>query len=90
VYRYAVRNSKNIQINLGAISAFSIVRAINMVIVPSSCTSLPLNCGPPFYYFDYTMITFGLTNLFESLVSFGIAALSIELATRKGFINTYI
>ena len=87
VYRYAVRNDVNPQLKTGVIGAFAIVRALNMVDVPSFCTPIPLNCGPPFYYFDYSMISIGLINLFESLVAFGAASYAIEWATKNNVIS---
>lgn len=80
-YRYAVRGDvNNKQLQLGVVGAFAVVRALNMVDVSDYCTSLPLNCGPPFFYFDIPMISIGLVNFFESLVAFGTAAQALEFA----------
>lgn len=87
-YRYAVRGDiNNKQLQLGVIGAFAVVRALNMVDVSSYCTSLPLNCGPPLFYFDIPMISIGLVNFFESLLAFGTAAAALELAFKSKFLT---
>jgi len=87
-YRYAVRGDvNNKQLQFGVIGAFAVVRALNMVDVSSYCTSLPLNCGPPFFYFDIPMISIGLVNFFESLLAFGTAAAALEWAFKSKFLT---
>ena len=87
-YRYAVRlNEKNTMLQQGVVGAFAVVRALNMVDTSAGCSSLPLNCGPPFYYFDLPMITIGSVNFAESLLAFGFGALALESAFKKNFLT---
>ena len=88
-YRYCIRtDTKNTQLSNGFISAFAIVRALNMVQTPDGlCTSIPLNCGPPFYVFDSSMLVTGLTYLLESFIAFGGAAMAIQFALSNSYLK---
>lgn len=94
VYRYATRDSAAggtgdpQQIRNGVIAAFALTRAFAAVDVPVElCTSLPLDCGPPFHYFTITMVLQGLTILIESAVAYGASAATIDFAVSKGWLK---
>jgi hypothetical protein len=93
VYRYAVRKSNPgadpQQLQLGAIAAFSVTRTVSLIQVPSFCSSLPLNCGAPFYYFDWSMLASGLVFAIESLLAFGTASYAIEYACKYKLLAKY-
>ncbi len=82
-----MRTSSDSQLRNGVVAAFAITRALNAVAVPSFCSSLPLNCGPPFYYFDISMFTSGVVSLSESLLAFGAAAAAIEFAIHRNYLQ---
>jgi hypothetical protein len=71
-YRYAIRQDTNLQINLGVILAFSLVRGLAMV---DTAAALSLN-GWPF-----------LNAIGESLLMFTTAAGLLELALKQGWIK---
>lgn len=71
-YRYAVRRDDNLQISLGVIFAFSLVRGLAMVNVGAA---LSLK-GWPF-----------LTGIFESLAIFATAGFALEMAFRWNWVD---
>ncbi len=71
-YRYAVRQDENLQINLGVIFAFALVRGLALV---NTAAALSLR-GWPF-----------LTGIGESVLMFVTAAVALELAFRMGGIK---
>lgn len=66
-YRYAIRQDNNLQINLGVIFAFALVRGLSLV---DTAAALSLG-GWPF-----------LTGILESLALFATAAITLELTFR--------
>lgn len=52
VYRYAVRTDDNPMLKQGVVGAFVITRSWALIEPPSTCSALPLNCGPPLGYFS--------------------------------------
>ena len=87
VYRYATRKDGNVQLKQGVVGAFTLTRTLNMVSLPETCTPLPLNCGAPLGYLSWQVIQDLVLVGGGSLVAFGIGALAIEAAYRRGLIQ---
>ena len=77
-YRYTIRDDDNDQLKQGAIGAFALTRTFSMIRVSDTCTSIPLNCGPPFGYFDFQMIFSGLSVFIVSFIAYSAAGLAID------------
>jgi len=89
VYRYAVRRDGNEQLKQGVVGAFLLTRTLNLIHVPAYCTAIPLDCGPPFHYFEWSMVVQGVANGAESLAAFGGAAYCLEMAFEKKWIGKF-
>jgi hypothetical protein len=89
-YRYALRDSTNPQLRYGVIGAFSLTRILNLIVVPSTCSAIPLNCGPPFFYVSTDMILQGLGYGLETALGFGGAAIVVDYCFYKGFIKKFV
>lgn len=77
-YRYAIRRDNNPNLKQGVIGAFVITRAVATVKVDDICSSIPLNCGPPFYLFTDQMLIHGLINFAEAGICFAGSAYLME------------
>jgi hypothetical protein len=88
-YRYAVRDSTNVNLKTGVVGAFALTRVLSMIHVPDSCVSLPLNCGPPFLYFSWSMVLQGLSLGFESLLGYGGAAIVLDSCFKFKFVKRF-
>jgi hypothetical protein len=87
VYRYAVREDRGYeQLSQGVVGAFAVTRTVASLHVPDTCASIPLNCGPPFYYGTPGMALDAAVIFGQSLVAYGVAAFAIEWAFEKGLI----
>lgn len=84
VYRYSVRSDGNPMLKQGVIGAFALTRALSAVQTPPECTSLPLSCGAPLGYVDYTMLLQLGGSFLESAVAFGGAAIILEAGFNRG------
>ena len=89
VYRYCIRVDDNPQLNEGAIGAFVLVRTFSRLQIPSYCSAVPLDCGPPFGYLDWNVLSQLFTNGFESAILFGAAAYALDRAIEKGFVSKF-
>ena len=89
VYRYCVREDSNPQLKQGCIGAFVLTRALPQVQVPSTCTEFPLNCGPPFFYLDWGMLTQLISVAAESLCVFGGVAFAFEYLSNRRIIGRF-
>lgn len=89
VYRYCVRTDSNPMLNQGVIGAFCITRTISRIHVPSYCSAIPLNCGAPIGYLDWSMIQEGLWSGLESVALFGCAAYAMDYCFQKGYISKF-
>ena len=88
VYRYAVRSdSDNDMLKMGAAGAFIVMRTLSSAQVGSQCTALPLNCGAPLGYLDWSLIGQLAYLGIASALAFGGAAVALELAFDKGFVG---
>lgn len=88
VYRYCVRKTdNNPMISSGVSGAFAIVRALGSIHPPSSCSSLPINCGSPFYLFTIDMLTSGLSNFTEGIVCFYGTSVVLEVLFSRGYLK---
>ena len=88
-YRYAVRKDSNPNLKQGATISFVLTRVLPLVQAPSYCSSLPLDCGPPFYYGTPSMITDISFELALSLVAFFGANYVIEYFFKRGILSTF-
>ena len=77
-YRYAIRRDNNPNLKQGVIGAFVITRAVATVKVSDICTSIPLNCGQPFYLFTGDMLLSGLEHFVEAALCFSGSAYLME------------
>jgi hypothetical protein len=91
VYRYCIRASdpSNNMLNMGVIGAFVLVRTTSRIQLPTYCTALPLTCGPPLGYLDYTILFALLVNSVEGLALFGSVAYCMEVAYNKQWISKF-
>ena len=91
VYRYCIRASDppNNMLNMGVIGAFVLVRTTSRIQLPTYCTALPLHCGPPLGYLDYTILFALLVNSVEGLALFGSVAYCMEVAYNKQWISKF-
>jgi hypothetical protein len=91
VYRYCIRASdtKNDMLNMGVIGAFILVRTTSRIEIPTYCTAIPLTCGPPLGYLDYTILFALLVNSIEGLALFGGVAYCMEVAYNKAWISKF-
>lgn len=90
-YRYAVRRDGNPNLKQGVVGAFSITRALAAVTAPAeSCSAaLPLDCGPPFRLFTWTMLGQGALALLESAAVLGLCALLLDALFAAGWLSRF-
>jgi hypothetical protein len=88
-FRYAIRRDNNPNLKQGVIGAFVITRAVAIVKVSDICTSIPLNCGPPFYLFTGDMLGTGLEHFFEAGLCFGGAAYLMETLFKSKILSKF-
>jgi hypothetical protein len=88
-YRYAIRRDNNPNLKQGVIGAFVITRAVASLKVADICTSIPLNCGPPFYLFTGDMLATGLEHFFEAGLCFGGAAYLMETLFKSNALSKF-
>ena len=89
VYRYAIRDDTNPMLNQGVIGAFVIARTMTSIQVSDSCTAIPLTCGSPLGYFDWSMISQALVVGGESAVLFTAAAAAMDYCLERGWISKF-
>ena len=90
VYRYGVRQDvTNPQLNQGLIGAFVVTRALSRVTLPSYCTAITLNCGPPLGYVDWNVLAQLLVNGAESAVMYGATAWAMDVCMERGWISRF-
>jgi hypothetical protein len=89
VYRYCIREDENPQLNQGVIGAFCLIRTLSRVQVPSYCTPIPLNCGPPLTYLDWNLLQQIFLSGAESALLFGCTAWALDAAMEKGYISKF-
>jgi hypothetical protein len=89
VYRYCVREGeeKDTMLPMGVIGAFVIVRTVSRVRVSYYCDAVPLDCGDPFGYFDWSMLQQLMFSGLESVVLFGATAAAMDYCYEKGYIS---
>jgi hypothetical protein len=81
----AVRSDDNAQLKQGAAGAFLLTRTLSSARPGDQCTALPLSCGPPLGYLDWSLIKqLGFLGI-ESALAFGGAALVLEVCFEKGW-----
>ena len=88
-YRYAIRRDNNPNLKQGVIGAFVITRAVASLRVSDICTSIPLNCGAPFYLFTGEMLATGLEHFFEAGLCFGGAAYLMETLFKSNSLSKF-
>lgn len=72
------------------IGAFVITRVFSKVdIPPGVCTSIPINCGFPFYLFTPSMLVTGLENFVEAGLAFGGSAYLLEKLFDSGVLSKF-
>jgi hypothetical protein len=89
VYRYCIRTDSNDMLNQGVLGAFVLTRTLSKIQVPTYCSAIPLNCGPPTGYLDWNMIQQGTWSGLESVALFGAAALAMDHCFQKGWISKF-
>jgi hypothetical protein len=87
VYRYAIRKDKNPQLRAGVMGAFAITRAVSLVDVDASCSSIPLHCESVFILFTSGMLLQGLSRLIESYIAYYGSALAIDSLVNSGLLR---
>jgi hypothetical protein len=90
MYRYSVRNDTlNQPLKQGIVMSFVIVRSTSRLIMPSYCTALPLYCGSPMGYFDWTLLVQLLLNSIESYIMFQSTASALDASIERGFLSKF-
>ena len=88
-YRYGIRRDNNPNLKQGLVGTFILTRALVSIHVPTSCSSIPLDCGPPFHLFTYDMFTTGFEAAIESTLAYGGAALFLEYLFRLELLSKF-
>jgi hypothetical protein len=89
VYRYAVRGDKNAQLSQGVLAAFGLTRTLGSLHVPTYCTSVPLQCGAPLGYLDWSLLGQIVVGGLESIALFGGALWAVEEAFKRGWVQKF-
>lgn len=90
VYRYCIReNDNNPMLNQGVVGAFVLIRTLSRVRTPSYCSPIPLECGGPLGYLDWSMVGQVLINGLESAVLFGTASAALEYCFERRWISKF-
>ena len=89
VYRYTIREDDNPQLNQGVIGSFVLTRTISKVHVPSYCTAIPLNCGPPLGYLDWELLRQFVAYGVEASVLFGVTALVLDACMERNILSKF-
>ena len=90
VYRYGLRqDTTNPQLNQGLIGAFVLTRTLPRVVLPSYCTAITLNCGPPLGYVDWNVLAQLIVNGAESAIMYGATAWAMDRCMEKGWISRF-
>ena len=87
VYRYAVRSDNNDMLKQGVVGAFALTRSLSAIELGDQCSAMPLKCGAPLGYYDWSMLAQlgGWTG--ESFLAFGAAAFAIEAGFERGLLK---
>jgi hypothetical protein len=89
-YRYAVRKDNNPNLKQGVVGSFAITKALSCIDVPDSlCTSVPINCGPPFFLFSDSMLLQGVAAFIEAIIAYGGAAYILERCMSSGLLSKF-
>lgn len=90
VYRYAVREGdENPMLRAGVLAAFVLPRAFFLVEMPAECVTVPLNCGPPLGYFNWSMLAQVVKHAVIGGVVLGSALYGLERAFAVGLIRRF-
>lgn len=90
VYRYGLRqDTTNPQLNQGLIGAFVLTRTLSRITLPSYCTAIVLNCGPPLGYLDWNLLTQLAVNGAESAVMYAATAKAMDVCMERGWISRF-
>ena len=89
VYRYATREDKNAMLKQGVVGAFTLVRALPLVKVPSVCEPIPLRCGSPLSYLNWDMLFQLSMALAESGIAFAAVAYAFDSLADKGLLGRF-
>ena len=89
-YRYAVRKDNNPNLKQGVVGSFAITRALSTIDVRDDlCSSIPINCGAPFYLFSESMLIQGIAAFTESIIAYGGAAYILERCMSSGLLSKF-
>jgi hypothetical protein len=90
VYRYCIRQDTNPQLKDGVVGAFVLTRSLSrMEDLPSYCSSVPVDCGPPFGYLDWYLLWEIAVNATESAILFAAAASAMEYCFDRSYISKF-
>jgi hypothetical protein len=90
VYRYSLREDVDEdKIRDGVFTAFVLVRTLVRLQVPSYCAALPLQCGEPLEYLDWSMIGELAMSYVESVALFGVVGAIMDWLLREKFIKPF-
>lgn len=88
-YRYCIRTDQNEQLNDGVVGAFVLARALSRIVVPVTCSAIPLTCGPPLGVFDWGLLLQIGVNLAEAGALFGAAASAMNYCFYRKIISKF-
>ncbi|CAB9528619.1 expressed unknown protein [Seminavis robusta] len=89
VYRYCIREDTNPQLKDGVVGAFVLTRTLTRIELPSYCSAVPVDCGPPLGYLDWNVLGQLLVNGIQSGILFAAAASGMEYCFRKNYISKF-
>jgi hypothetical protein len=90
VYRYSLREDVDEdKIRDGVFTAFVLVRTLVRLQVPSYCAALPLQCGEPLEYLDWSMIGELAMSYVESVALFGVVGAIMDWMLREKIIKPF-
>ena len=90
VYRYGLRqDTTNPQLNQGLIGAAVVSRTLSRVSLPSYCTAVVLQCGPPLGIFDWNVLWQLAASGVESACMYGATAAAMDACMARGWISRF-
>ncbi|GAX21212.1 hypothetical protein FisN_23Lh152 [Fistulifera solaris] len=89
VYRYCIRTDTNPQLQDGVVGAFAITRTLSRIVLPSSCSAIPLYCGPPLGYLDWGVLGQLAVNGVESMAMFMATSSAISYCMERRIISKF-
>ena len=90
VFRYSMRQDvQDSKLSFNVFAAFVVVRSLGRVTIPYECSALPLQCGEPIGYMNWSMMNDLGINMLESVALFGVVGLVMESLLKQKWIRQF-